>query len=230
LTAPELRIIALGGMPEVVAGADVGALIADAFAVEPGDVVVVAQKIVSKAEGRIVPAETREDARAIAKREAKRIVRETQDHLIVETQHGFVCANAGVDMSNVAEGTAALLPKDPDASADRIRRTLEERSGTPIAVIVSDTFGRAWRIGHANVAIGSSGIPALRTYEGQVDPAGRELVITQIAQTDELASAAELVMDKLDRVPVAIVRGYRWTAGAGTARELVRPPEQDLFR
>jgi coenzyme F420-0:L-glutamate ligase/coenzyme F420-1:gamma-L-glutamate ligase len=230
VTAPDLRVIAVGDLPEVGAGADIGALIADTATVEPGDVVVVAQKIVSKAEGRIVPAETREDARAIAKREAKRIVRETQDHLIVETHHGFVCANAGVDMSNVLEGTAALLPKDPDSSADRIRRTLEERCGAPIAVIVSDTFGRAWRIGHANVAIGSSGIAALRTYEGQADPAGRELVVTQIAQIDELASAAELVMDKLDRVPVAIVRGYRWTPAQGTARELVRPPEQDLFR
>lgn len=230
MTAPELRVIAVGGLPEVGAGADIGAMIADATSVEPGDVVVIAQKIVSKAEGRIVPATTREDARAIAKREAKRIVRETEQHLIVETQHGFVCANAGVDMSNVLEGTAALLPKNPDASADRIRRTLEERCGTPIAVIVSDTFGRAWRIGHANVAIGSSGIASLRTYEGRVDPAGRELVVTQIAQTDELAAAAELVMDKLDRVPVAIVRGYRWTPADGNARELVRPPEQDLFR
>jgi coenzyme F420-0:L-glutamate ligase/coenzyme F420-1:gamma-L-glutamate ligase len=230
LTAPELRVIGVRGLPEVGAGADIGALIADAVTVEPTDVVVVAQKIVSKAEGRIVPADTREDARAIAKREAKRIVRETPDHLIVETHHGFVCANAGVDMSNVLAGTAALLPKDPDSSADRVRRSLEERCGPPIAVIVSDTFGRAWRIGHANVAIGSSGIAALRTYVGQVDPAGRELVVTQIAQIDELASAAELVMDKLDRVPVAIVRGYRWTPAPGTARELVRPPEQDLFR
>lgn len=226
----EIRIIAVGGLPEVVAGADIGALIADAVEVQRGDVVVIAQKIVSKAEGRIVAAETRDDARAIAKREARRIVRETQDHLIVETHHGFVCANAGVDMSNVLEGTAALLPRDPDASADRIRATLEERFGPPIAVIVSDTFGRAWRIGHANVAIGSSGIRALRTYEGKADPAGRELLITQIAQIDELASAAELVQDKLDRVPVAIVRGYGWEPGSGTARDLVRPPEQDLFR
>jgi coenzyme F420-0:L-glutamate ligase / coenzyme F420-1:gamma-L-glutamate ligase len=226
----ELRVFAVDGLPEVAAGTDIGALIAEAADVEPGDVVVVAQKIVSKAEGRIVAADTREDARAIAKREARRIVRETEQHLIVETHHGFVCANAGVDMSNVGEGTAALLPRDPDGSADRIRKTLEERCGAPIAVIVSDTFGRAWRIGHANVAIGSSGIASLRTYEGKTDPAGRELVVTQIAQTDEIASAAELVMDKLDRVPVAIVRGYRWEPADGNARELVRPPEIDLFR
>ena len=226
----EIRIIAVTGLPEVTAGADIAALIDDATDVRPGDVVVIAQKIVSKAEGRIVPAHTRDDARAIAKREARRIVRETEDHLIVETHHGLVCANGGVDMSNVAEGTAALLPRDPDASADRIRATLEDRRGTPVAVIVSDTFGRAWRIGHTNVAIGSSGMNALRTYEGKVDPAGRELLITQIAHIDEIAAAAELVMDKLDRVPVAIVRGYGWEPGTGAARDLVRPPEQDLFR
>lgn len=226
----EIRMIAVTGLPEVTAGADIGALIDDAADVQPGDVVVIAQKIVSKAEGRIVAANTREDARAIAKREARRIVRETEDHLIVETHHGLVCANAGVDMSNVPDGTAALLPRDPDASAERIRATLEQRRGAPVAVIVSDTFGRAWRIGHTNVAIGSSGIGSLRTYEGKVDPAGRELLITQIAHIDELAAAAELVMDKLDRVPVAIVRGYGWEPGMGRAADLVRPPEQDLFR
>jgi coenzyme F420-0:L-glutamate ligase/coenzyme F420-1:gamma-L-glutamate ligase len=231
----EMRIIPVTGMPEVEAGADIGALIVEAASasgtpIEPGDVVVIAQKIVSKAEGRIVKADTREEARAVAKREAKRIVRETQDHLIVETQQGFVCANAGVDMSNVPAGTVSLLPKDSDSSADRIRSTIEAASGPPVAVIVSDTFGRAWRIGQINVAIGSSGLPSLRTYDGQVDSAGRELVITQIAHIDELASAAELVMEKLERVPVAIVRGYSWEPAEGTAKDLVRPAEEDLFR
>jgi coenzyme F420-0:L-glutamate ligase/coenzyme F420-1:gamma-L-glutamate ligase len=231
----ELRVIPVTGIGEVEAGADLGALVAHAAAgagtpIEPGDVVVVAQKIVSKAEGRIVDADTREEARAIARRESRRIVRETQDHLIVETHHGFVCANAGVDMSNVGAGKASLLPKDSDVSAARIRTTIEQRCGAPVAVVVSDTFGRAWRIGHANVAIGSAGIAALRTYEGRLDPAGRELLITQIAQIDELASAAELVMDKLDRVPAAIVRGYPWAPSTGTARDLVRPPAEDLFR
>jgi coenzyme F420-0:L-glutamate ligase / coenzyme F420-1:gamma-L-glutamate ligase len=231
----EMRIIPVTGMPEVEAGADIGKLVVEAASasgtpVEPGDVVVIAQKIVSKAEGRIVKANTREEARAVAKREAKRIVRETEDHLIVETQQGFVCANAGVDMSNVPPGTVSLLPKDSDSSAERIRSTIEASSGPPIAVIVSDTFGRAWRIGHMNVAIGSSGIYALRTYDGQLDPAGREILITQIAHIDELASAAELVMDKLERVPAAIVRGYSWEPGEGTARDLVRPASEDLFR
>lgn len=228
--ASELRIFGIEGFPEVQAGADIGAMIAESGRVEPRDVVVIAQKIVSKAEGRMVAAHTREDARAAARRESKRIVRETENHLIVETHHGFVCANAGVDMSNVPDGTVALLPKDSDRSADRVRTTLEDRVGPPIAVIVSDTFGRAWRIGHSNVAIGSSGIRALRTYEGQSDPAGHELLVTQIAQIDELAAATELVMDKLDRIPVAIVRGYRWERGEGTAQDLVRPPELDLFR
>jgi coenzyme F420-0:L-glutamate ligase / coenzyme F420-1:gamma-L-glutamate ligase len=227
----DLRVFGVPDLPEVEAGADIGALIAASGLIEPRDVVVVAQKIVSKAEGRVIAAETREDARAAAKRDARRIVRETEKHLITETHHGFVCANSGVDMSNVAAGTAVLLPKDPDRSARRIRATLEERIGRPIAVIVSDTFGRAWRIGHVNVAIGSSGIRALRTYEGQLDPAGRELLITQIAQIDELAAATELVMDKLARIPVAVVRGYDWQVDEeSTGQDIVRPPEIDLFR
>lgn len=231
----DLRVIPVGGLGEIEAGADIGALVVDAAAaqgtpIEPDDVVVIAQKIVSKAEGRVVAAETREDARAAALREARRVVRETADHLIVETRDGLVCANAGVDMSNVAEGKASLLPKDADASATRIRATIEQHCGAPVAVIVSDTFGRAWRIGHTNVAIGSSGLRALRTYEGHADPAGRELLITQIAHLDELASAAELVMDKLERIPATIVRGYSWEPGDGTARDLVRPVGEDLFR
>lgn len=231
----DLRVLAVRGLPEVGAGADIGALVCDAAEasgtpVEAGDVVVVAQKVVSKAEGRLVPAETREDARAAALRETRRVVRASDTHLIVQTHHGLVCANAGVDMSNVPAGTAALLPKDPDASAERIRATIAQRAGGAVAVIVSDTFGRPWRLGQTNVAIGSAGLAALRTYQGRTDPAGREIVVTQIAQIDELAAAAELVMDKLDRVPAAIVRGYRWEAAAGSARDLVRPIEEDLFR
>jgi coenzyme F420-0:L-glutamate ligase/coenzyme F420-1:gamma-L-glutamate ligase len=226
----EIRISPVHGMPEVIAGDDIGRLILDATPVEPGDVVVIAQKIVSKAEGRIVAANTRDDARAAAKRDAKRIVRETPQHLIVETQHGFVCANAGVDMSNVADGTAALLPKDSDASAARIRATLEDAVGPPIAVIVSDTFGRPWRVGFTNVAIGASGIELLRGYKGQFDAAGRELMITEIAHLDELSAAAELVMNKLDGVPVAIVRGYPFEIGSGAVRDIVRPVADDLFR
>ena len=225
-----LSVFSIDGIGEVVAGDDVGALIADAFELEPNDVVVIAQKIVSKAEGRVVRADTRDDARDAARREARRVLRDTPSYLIVETHFGLVCANAGVDMSNIDAGYAVLLPKDPDASADRIRRSLEEHAGPPIGVIISDTFGRTWRIGHTNVAIGASGMQVVRDYRGQFDPAGRELVVTQIAHLDELASAAELVMGKLDRVPVAIVRGYPWEVGTEGARALIRPTADDLFR
>lgn len=231
----EVRIIPVPGIGEVEAGADVGAIVADAAAaagmpVERSDIVVIAQKIVSKAEGRLVPATTREDARAAARREARRVLRDTPSYLIVETHFGLVCANAGVDMSNTPNGYAALLPKDPDASSQRIRGTLEERIGPPVAVIISDSFGRTWRIGQTNVAIGAAGIAAVRDYRGDHDPAGRELVATQIAHLDELASAAELVMGKLDRTPVAIVRGYVWEPSEGGARDLLRPTVDDLFR
>jgi coenzyme F420-0:L-glutamate ligase/coenzyme F420-1:gamma-L-glutamate ligase len=140
-----------------------------------------------------------------------------------------VCANAGVDSSNVDEGFVCLLPKDADRSAARIRAALEQQA-SPVAVIVADTFGRAWRLGQTNVAIGVSGIAAVRDHRGQVDPAGRVLAVTEIAHVDELAGAAELVMGKLDRVPVAIVRGYTWEPAAGTAAHLVRPAQRDLFR
>lgn len=231
----ELSVIGVGGIGEVEAGADLGALIAGAADAQgaplaPGDIVVIAQKIVSKAEGRLVPATTRDHARAAARREARRILRDTPSYLIVETHYGLVCANAGVDMSNVPDGYASLLPRDPDASAERIRRTIEERCGAPIAAIVSDTFGRTWRVGHTNVAIGASGMAAVRDYRGLLDPAGRELVVTQIAHLDELAAAAELVMGKLERTPVAIVRGYEWTPADGCASDLIRPTSDDLFR
>jgi coenzyme F420-0:L-glutamate ligase/coenzyme F420-1:gamma-L-glutamate ligase len=182
------------------------------------------------ADGRVVVANAREDARAAARREARRILRDTPSYLIVETHFGHVCANAGVDMSNIDDGYAVLLPKDPDKSADRIRRTLEERAGAPVAVVISDSFGRVWRIGQTNVAIGASGIAAVRDYRGQVDPAGRELVVTQIAHLDELAGAAELVMGKLDRVPVAVIRGYSWEPADEGAKALIRPTPDDLFR
>jgi coenzyme F420-0:L-glutamate ligase/coenzyme F420-1:gamma-L-glutamate ligase len=228
-------VIGITGIGEIEAGADLGTLVLEAAEaqgtpVEPGDVVVMAQKIVSKAEGRTLAAGSRDEIRDIVRREARRIVRETPEHLIVETSHGLVCANAGVDASNTDAGTVTLLPRDPDASAARIRGTLEARCGSPVSVIVSDTFGRAWRLGQTNVAIGASGIGALHSYKGRTDPAGRELAVTEIAHIDELASAAELVMGKLDRIPAAIVRGYRWEPDEAAARDLVRPPGQDLFR
>lgn len=248
----EMRLLPVRGLPEIRAGDDLAshinaALIAQKVALEDGDVLVIAQKAVSKAEGLIVDLSTIEpsplarsfaaewdkDARQVevVLRESRRIVRMERGVLIVETRHGFVCANAGVDASNVAEdGTVCLLPPDPDASAERLRAALTRISGRNLAVIISDTFGRPWREGQTNIAIGVAGMDPLHSYIGQHDPRGYELRVTALCVADELASAAELVMGKVDRVPVAIVRGFPFQPGAGGMRALVRPPERDLFR
>jgi coenzyme F420-0:L-glutamate ligase/coenzyme F420-1:gamma-L-glutamate ligase len=247
----KIELIAVPGIAEVGEGDDVAALIVRALrdngitAVD-GDVVVVAQKIVSKAEGRVVKLDSVEPSpRALAwaeaydkdprvvevvLRESKRIVRMERGVLISETEHGFICANAGVDTSNVREGTVALLPKEPDASAGKIRSTLEVEFGARIAVIVSDTFGRPWREGLVNVALGVSGIAPLIDYRGQKDSHGNSLKVTVIAIADELASATELVMRKSAGIPVAIVRGFVYESRDASALELIRIPELDLFR
>lgn len=241
-----LRVIPVEGMPEVREGDDVAALVADAADVEEGDVVVVAQKAVSKAEGRVVRLDTIEpsalareaagedggDARhvEVILRESRRIVRMRGSFLIAETRHGFVCASAGVDASNAPEpGMLVLLPLDPDASAARLRERLRELTGRTVGVIVSDSFGRPWRQGTTDVALGVAGISPLRDLRGRKDPTGYELRSTQIAVADEIAGAAELVMGKTAGVPAAIVRGLD-LAGAGTARDLVVPADRDLFR
>ena len=248
----ELRIIPLPGMPEVQPGDDLATLIAEAVdrrgvRFEAGDVLVVAQKVVSKAQGDIVTlagiepsalAETfagayGKDARhvEVVLREARRVVRMERGVLIVETKHGFVCANAGVDASNVAgQETLSLLPPDADASARRVRDALEQRYGVRLAVIISDTFGRPWREGQTNVAIGVAGLLPMRSYVGQTDEHGYELRVTSLCIADELAGAAELVQGKVDRVPVAIVRGASYEPGEGSIAMVVRPPERDLFR
>jgi len=247
----ELHVFGVRGLPEVARDADVAALIAGAvdrarLAVEPGDVFVVAQKIVSKAEGAVVrlddvapsrmatqwAEENGKDARIVevVLRESRRIVRMDHGVLIAETRHGFVCANAGVDASNVPPGFVTVLPVDPDASAERIRASLSATFGCPVAVIVSDTFGRAWREGVVNVAIGVAGFQPLLDYRGTTDAYGRPLTSTVIAVADELASAAELVMRKTACTPVAIVRGAGDWLGEGSGRLLVRDPSRDLFR
>lgn len=247
----EVRIIPLPGMPEVRKGDDVAALIIEAAGrgpgIQGGDVVVVTQKIVSKAEGRVVSltdvtpspeaetlaVETEKDARLVELilRESTRVVRQRGSVLITETRHGFVCANAGIDASNVAaEGAVALLPEDPDRSAQGLRAAIRERTGAEVAVIISDTFGRPWREGHTNVAVGVAGMLPFVDYVGRVDPYGYELRVSTLAVADELAAAGELVMGKLDGVPVAIVRGYNYPRGEGSARQMVRDPEKDLFR
>jgi len=246
--AAALHIFAVPGIPDVEPGDDVGALITGAVAragdtIAAGDVVVVAQKIVSKAEGAVVrldevapspraaewAAAWGKDPRVVevVLRESRRIVRMERGILIAETLHGFICANAGVDASNVDRGAVTVLPRDPDQSAARIR----SRIGRPnIAVIVSDTFGRPWREGVLNVALGVAGLRPLVDYRGCRDPYGRELTSTVIAVADELASAAELVMRKTARLPVAIVRGAGEWLGEGSGAELLRAAAQDLFR
>ncbi|MCS6802577.1 MAG: coenzyme F420-0:L-glutamate ligase [Dehalococcoidia bacterium] len=248
----ELRIVGLRGIPEVQPGADLVALIlaaAEATGVgfEDGDILVVTQKIVSKAEGRlvrvedVVPSPLAESLGArwgkdprrieVVLRESARIVRMDRGLIIAETRHGFVCANAGVDESNVAgEGVLALLPLDPDASAERIRAGIRERTGAQVGVVISDTFGRPWRAGLTDVAIGVAGFLPLDDFRGRCDPYGRELKVTMVAVADELASAAELAAGKVAGIPAVLIRGYRAPAGDGNARQLVRAPEHDLFR
>jgi coenzyme F420-0:L-glutamate ligase/coenzyme F420-1:gamma-L-glutamate ligase len=246
VSAGQLQVRGVAGLPEVRPGDDLAAMIGAAVELEDGDILVVAQKVVSKAEGRVrLLADVRpgERARRYAEQleadarvvevilgESVRVVRDERV-LIVETRHGFVCANAGVDHSNVPGGDAVtLLPEDPDASAARLRQRLQQLTGRTLAVIVADTFGRAWRMGIVNVALGVAGAPALIDYRGRPDDFGRELEATVVAVADEIACAAELVMGKTERVPVAVVRGYRARAPVGNGRELVRPAELDLFR
>jgi coenzyme F420-0:L-glutamate ligase/coenzyme F420-1:gamma-L-glutamate ligase len=245
-----IELVALDGIPEVQPGDDLGALIADAAAtvgLADGDVVVVTQKVVSKAEGRLVELASVEpspfarawaerwgkDARQVevVLRESASIVRMAAGGLIISrTRHGLVCANAGVDVSNVGGGdVASLLPIDPDASARRIRERLGAVAGVSPAVILSDSFGRAWRNGIVNVAVGSAGIEALLDLRGTPDAAGRQMQATVIAVADELASAADLAGGKVEQRPVVVVRGYAWRPSEAGASVLVMERERDLF-
>ena len=242
-----ISILAVAGLPELAEGDDLGKLIAAYAKVEAGDVIVVAQKAVSKVEGRIVELEDVEPsprARELAGaerdpresevilRESKRVVRSRNSLVIAETQHGFVCASAGVDHSNAAEPeTLILLPVDPDASAQRIRASVREQTGLDVALVVTDSFGRPFRKGTTDVAIGVAGLRPLADLRGTPDRAGRLLRSSQVAIADELAAAADLVRkDKAEGLPVVIVRGFAGARGEGSARELVIPAEKDLFR
>jgi coenzyme F420-0:L-glutamate ligase/coenzyme F420-1:gamma-L-glutamate ligase len=252
MSLTELRVIGLPGIPIVTPGMDLAALIQQAALAVPlsllaGDILVVTQKVVSKAEGHLIvlkditPSPLAESfARQWGKdprhvevvlQQSRRIVKMDRGVLITETHHGFICANAGVDQSNIeGEEVVAVLPPDPDASARRIRQALRARLGVDVAVIISDTFGRPWRHGLVNIAIGLSGIEAIKDYTGQLDAQGYELRVTALAIADELAAAAELVMNKLDNVPVAVIRGYEYPHGEGSLTQLVRAAERDLFR
>ena len=232
-----LTITPLHGIGEVVPGDSVADLLADALRraeLEPadGDVLVVTHKIVSKAEGRVAHLGEDEEAgyRALVEREARSILRRRGALVIAETEHGFVCANAGVDRSNAPAGTAVTLPSDPDASAHGIRARLERLTGKRLAVVITDTFGRAWRRGLSDVAIGVSGMPALLDLRGTRDTQGRVLEVTEVAVADEVAAAADLVMGKANGVPAALVRGLDLPAAEGRATDLIRHPGEDLFR
>ena len=246
-----MTVVPIFGIGEITPETDLAAVLhaaleAQATPLKDGDIVVVTQKIVSKAEGCLVdladvaPSELArnwaarwdKDPRVVelVLRQSRRIVRMDRGVIIAETFHGLVCANAGVDQSNVGGARVTLLPTDPDASAERLRDGLSTRSGVRVGIIITDTHGRAWREGQVNLAIGVAGVEALRHFEGQLDPTGYELRVTLLATADELASAAELVMGKIDQVPAALVRGLTRALGEGKATQLVRPAATDLFR
>ena len=247
-----IQIIGITKMPLVKSHDDIGDQLVQAvrdqsMQILDHDIIVVAQKIVSKSEGRVVDLQTVTPstlANTIAEsgekdpkhvevilREAANIIRMRGPHIIVETRHGFVCANAGVDRSNAGNGDlAVLLPIDPDRAAQKLRKRIRELTGADVGVIISDTFGRAWRNGQVNVAIGMDGLNPIMDYRGTRDMFGNQLKVTQIAIADELASAAELVMRKSDGVPVAIIRGVDYAKGSGSVQQLIRPKEEDLFR
>lgn len=229
-----LVVLPVRGIGEVRPGDDLAGLLADHGRFLDGDVVVVTQKVVSKAEGRLVAVDADDPVarRRLAESESVRVLRRRGDLVITETAHGFVCANAGVDLSNVDDGWAALLPEDPDRSARRLRDGLRARTGVSVGVVVSDTFGRAWRRGVTDVAIGIAGIAGIVDLRGTTDQRGRVLVATELCVADEIAGAAELVMGKAGGVAAAIVRGVdpTWLRRGSVAEEIVRPPAEDLFR
>jgi coenzyme F420-0:L-glutamate ligase/coenzyme F420-1:gamma-L-glutamate ligase len=229
-----LEVFGVEGIGEIRPGDDLAGIIAEAADLRDGDVVVVTQKVVSKAEDRLVAVDPDDPDghRQLVLDESVSILRRRGDLVISETRHGFVCANAGVDLSNVERGYAALLPEDSDRSARRIRDGLRARAGVEVGVIVSDTFGRTWRRGLTDVAIGCAGIGAIVDYRGTEDSLGRELHVTEVAVVDELAGAADLVMGKADGIPVAVIRGVdpSWLRRGEVRAEIVRDPAEDLFR
>lgn len=229
-----ITVTPVSGLPEISTGTNIGALLAGLADLESGDIVVVTQKVVSKAEGRLVEVDASDaDAkRHLAESEAVRVLRRRGDLVITETRHGFVCANSGVDLSNIASGYAALLPIDPDRSARKIRDALRAAKAVEVGVVISDTFGRPWRRGLVDVAIGCAGIAAVVDLRGELDGTGRELAVTEMCVADEIAAAAELVMGKASHVPVAVVRGVdpSWLRESSVADEIVRSHGEDLFR
>lgn len=230
-----LEIIPVTGVGTVESGDEVAEVLAKPLRglnPSPGDILVVTHKIVSKAEGavRVIDGDPEEFKRALVEEVAHSIVRRRGELIIAETKHGFVCANAGIDRSNAAEGTMILLPDDPDRSAHRIRKRLEQLIGVDLPVVISDTFGRPWRKGLTDIAIGVSGLLAILDLRGTRDWSGYELDVTEVAVADELAAAADLVMGKASGIPAALVKGYVGPRGDGRGSDLIRPVDEDLFR
>jgi coenzyme F420-0:L-glutamate ligase/coenzyme F420-1:gamma-L-glutamate ligase len=230
-----VQLIPVPGIGEVDAGDDIAEILLAALQAADielidSDVVVITHKIISKAEGKVVAIPDERAYRDLVDREAQAIIRRRGDLVITQTKHGFICANAGVDRSNVPGSRAVLLPDRPDRSAHTIRKRLEQSAGVPLAVVVTDTFGRPWRRGLTDVAIGVSGMPALLDLMGTTDMQGRILEVTEVAVVDEIASAADLVMGKATGIPAAIVRGLEWPQADGRATDLVRSADEDLFR
>lgn len=231
-----MTILAIHGIGEATPGDDVAALIGDAIESGPmlvdQDVLVVTHKLISKAEGKIVdlPDDGPDAHRYLIEQEAVRIIRRRGPLVIAQTRHGFICANAGIDRSNAGPAKAILLPEDPDRSANRIRLRLQNRFGVTIAVIVTDTFGRAWRRGLVDVAIGVAGMEAIDDLRGQTDTFGKVLEVSEVAVVDEIAAAADLVMGKATGIPAAIVRGVSWTPSDQGVTPLIRPADEDMFR
>lgn len=230
-----LQVIPVEGIGAVSPGDDLLSILTAALrphSLQDGDIVVVTHKIVSKAEGQVVEIEGDPDVfkRKLVESEAVSIVRRRGALIIAETKHGFICANAGIDRSNAAPNTMILLPEDPDRSARRLKHRFDHEFGVDVAVIISDTFGRPWRRGLTDVAIGVAGIRPILDLKGTADWVGYELDVTEVAVVDELASAADLVMGKASGIPVALIRGYEHQPGNGRAADMVRPPAEDLFR
>ena len=230
----KLEIIPLEGIPEISPGDDLVELIGQLNNIQSGDILVVTQKIISKAENQMIDIDPNDPLshKPLVERESVRILRRRGDLIISQTKHGFVCANAGIDLSNVERGQAALLPDDSDRSARRLRDGLAGRFQLDVGIIISDTFGRPWRRGLTDVAIGSAGVLPILDLRGSPDAFGREMQVTEVALVDELASAAELVMGKSSGIPIAIVRGAdtSWFGSGSVQDQIVRDPQDDLFR
>ena len=230
MSIQKIEIIPVTGLPEFKSNDDLVEILSNTLnnPLTENDILVITQKIISKIENRTVNLQDK-DFSEVLKDEATQIIRKRGETIIARTKHGFICANAGIDKSNIEQGYALLLPEDPDKTAYKIRKQIFARNSINVAVIISDTFGRAWRKGQTNVAIGCSGIEPMVSYIGTTDSFGNDLMATEIAIVDELASASELVMNKIDEIPIAIVRGYSYENSDKGIKEIIRADDEDFF-